>query len=152
MIRIVDGDLLNATAEYICHQVNCMGVMGSGVAKQIRTKWPCVYQSYHNAVEKYSKEHGREELLGKIQFVKVTDKTKVVNMFGQFSYGRDGAVHTDIEALKKCFYTLKNRVKPGETIAMPYRIGCGLGGGDWGAVVDVLVNIFSDCHLTLYRK
>lgn len=152
MIRIIDGDLMGATAEYICHQVNCMGVMGSGVAKQIREKWPHVYQSYHDATENYTKEHGREALLGKVQFIKVAENTSVVNMFGQFNYGRDGAKYTDMGALRKCFATLEKRVRPGETIAMPYRIGCGLAGGDWGEVVDMLSEIFSNCHVTLYRK
>ena len=57
--------------------------MGSGVARQIREKWPHVYQSYHKATEDYAKEHGREALLGKVQFVKVTERTSIVNMFGQ---------------------------------------------------------------------
>lgn len=30
----------------ICHQVNCQGVMGAGLAKQIRIRWPEVYVDY----------------------------------------------------------------------------------------------------------
>lgn len=152
MIRIVNGDLLNATAEYICHQVNCMGVMGSGVAKQIREKWPRAYTQYHDACEQYTQEHGKDWLLGKIQVVKVCDNTRVVNMFGQLNYGRGGSQYTDMNALRRCFKTLAKEVKPGETIAMPYRIGCGLAGGDWGSVIDMISEIFSEHHLTLYRK
>ena len=44
--KVIDGDLLNTQAKYICHQVNCKGRMGSGVAKQIRAKYPEVYTAY----------------------------------------------------------------------------------------------------------
>lgn len=36
MIKIIQGDLLEAKENIIAHQVNCKGVMGSGVAKQIK--------------------------------------------------------------------------------------------------------------------
>ncbi len=45
-IKIIDGDLFSTKSNYICHQVNCQGKMGSGVAKQIRTKFPTVYKWY----------------------------------------------------------------------------------------------------------
>lgn len=32
-MKIVDGDIFNCDADAILHQVNCQGVMGSGVAK-----------------------------------------------------------------------------------------------------------------------
>ena len=32
------GNLLDAPVDYICHQVNCQGRMGSGIAKQIKAK------------------------------------------------------------------------------------------------------------------
>ena len=31
MIKIIHGDILDATEVFICHQVNCQGVMGEGV-------------------------------------------------------------------------------------------------------------------------
>ena len=34
----IRGDLLESKADYICHQVDCMGVMGSGVALQVKNK------------------------------------------------------------------------------------------------------------------
>ena len=44
MIKIIDGDLFDTDAKFICHQVNCMGKMGSGVALQVRKKFPHVYE------------------------------------------------------------------------------------------------------------
>ena len=42
----VKGSLLDADVDYYCHQVNCQGRMGSGIAKAIKEKWPVVYSEY----------------------------------------------------------------------------------------------------------
>lgn len=46
MIKIIDGDLFETDAKFIVHQVNCMGRMGSGVALQVKEKYPHVYEEY----------------------------------------------------------------------------------------------------------
>ena len=46
MITYKNGNLLESGCDIICHQVNCQKVMGSGIAKQIREKWPIVYYDY----------------------------------------------------------------------------------------------------------
>ena len=45
----IKGDLLEADLDYYCHQVNCQGKMGSGIAKSIKEKWPIVYDKYIEA-------------------------------------------------------------------------------------------------------
>lgn len=53
MIQTKYGDLLSSKG-IIVHGVNSQGVMGSGVAKQIKDKWPEAYGSYmaHNVKHK----------------------------------------------------------------------------------------------------
>ena len=47
MVEIVEhSDLLKVKKGIVCHQVNCIGVMGAGIAQDIRTKWPAVYRNY----------------------------------------------------------------------------------------------------------
>lgn len=149
MIKIIHGDLLSSSAKYICHQVNCQGVMGSGVAKQIRERWPVAFERYKircdGALDK-------KILLGSAQFVPVDDGRAVVNMFAQENYGRDGAVYTNHEAFMNACQAIERESGLGDTIAMPYRIGSGLGGGDWGVIMDILTTVFKDRHLTLYKK
>lgn len=149
MVRIIKGDLTQSSAKYICHQVNCQGVMGSGVAKQIRGKWPEVFDKYKQACDKHA-DH-RESLLGQILIVRVSENTAIINIFGQLKFGRDGQRYTNFEALCRGCREIANNVSPGDTIAMPYKIGCGLGGGDWGRVMDMLTDVFSEHHLTLYK-
>jgi O-acetyl-ADP-ribose deacetylase (regulator of RNase III) len=47
MIEIVEhSNLLEVKSGIICHQVNCIGAMGTGIALQIRNKWPVVFNDY----------------------------------------------------------------------------------------------------------
>ena len=49
-IKFIDGNIFSRLSAskptYICQQVNCRGVMGAGLAKQIRDKWPVVFDEY----------------------------------------------------------------------------------------------------------
>lgn len=46
MLKHIKGDIFESGAQVILHQVNCQGVMGSGVAKQVREKYPIVFEYY----------------------------------------------------------------------------------------------------------
>lgn len=129
--KVIDGDLLNTQAKYICHQVNCKGRMGSGVAKQIRDKYPEVYAAY-------SKE-ANADMLGVPQFVQCYDGKVVINMFAQQNYGYDGRQYTSYEAFGKCLDLMSHIIPDGETIAMPFMIGCGLGSGNWEIIADLII-------------
>lgn len=45
-VVIKEGNVFDSDADIICHQVNCQGVMGSGVAKEVRERYPEVYYAY----------------------------------------------------------------------------------------------------------
>ena len=138
---IVNNDLLKTPIKIIAHQVNCQGVMGGGVAKQIKQKYPRVYEFYKAYCCKTSKE-----LLGDYLAVWDDDHSHlVVNIFGQDNFGRD-KVYTDYKALENGFdkfikdYRNSFNIMPEVQIpiAIPYKIGCGLAGGDWGSVSTIL--------------
>lgn len=149
MIKLIDGDLLESKCTVIAHQVNCKGVMGSGVAKQIRKKYPEVYVAYNN----FCAQNKDSDMLGRVQMVKTKDGRLVANIFGQKSYGSDGKKYTDINALRQCFNILHGHALCNDirTIAMPYKIGCGLGGGNWEEVLEMIYAIFEDIDVELWR-
>lgn len=153
MIKIVKGDLLKAKENIIGHQVNCMGVMGSGVAKQIRNKYPQVYEEYLEKVDEYTVgEDLREQLLGQVQGVVVGDDKIVANMFGQHRYGYDGKQYTDTESLFKCLLALRQVAEKNNiSVALPYMIGCYRGGADWKEVENLILTAFNGYEVTLYK-
>lgn len=166
MIKIIDGDLFNTDAKFICHQVNCQGQMNSGVALQIKQKYPHVYEEYVKALQ-----NTPCDMLGKIQIVPIKPEYLgydcgtiaiscteqwICNMFAQDKYGYDGKVYTSLEALQNCFtqlywLTFEKNNNFNDKIAMPYEIGCVRGGADWNVVYKMIENTFVDREVELWR-
>lgn len=116
-----------------------MGVMGAGLAKQIRDKFPRVYEQYRRAYE-------RDQLaLGKIQVVRVTDTLSVANLCAQEKFGREKIQYTDYPALETCLEKLatwKTEHRPNADIYFPKNMGCGFGGGQWWQVMLMIAKHF----------
>lgn len=150
-VKIINGNLLDATEDIICHQVNCQGVMGSGVAKAIREKWPWVFASYHRCCERNNNDSTR--LFGTIWGVKIDgDSRWLVNMFAQNLYGYDGNRYTSYDAFYKCL----ERIRDGDglqncSIAFPYKIGSDRGGASWDVIYAMICDVLGDRDVTIYR-
>ena len=55
--------------------------------------------------------------------------------------------------LQTRIFQLRKLVPAGETIAMPYKIGCGLGGGNWNVVYGIIEKILGPYYtVELWRK
>ncbi|GAA4848816.1 hypothetical protein GCM10023310_28810 [Paenibacillus vulneris] len=148
-VTTVEGNLLEAVEPIIGHQVNCQSVMGSGVAKQIKQQFPDVYKAYLQ----YCSQH-KQHLLGRCQIVERNEGsgTFVANLFGQEYYGRDKRKYTDYDAIRSAIVQLHDFAREHHyAIALPYKIGCDRGGGDWEIVYGMIHEIFTDVQVTLYR-
>lgn len=146
-VIIENGDLTMSYANILAHQVNAQGVMGSGVAKGIKVKYPKAYKDYLN-----HHQLKQREILGECQIVDCDSKI-VANLFGQFNYGRArDVVYTDYNALREALISLKEFAKTNNlSVAMPFKIGCGLANGDWeGVVLPMIKNVFNDYYVILY--
>lgn len=143
MIENKKGDLLKSEdCTAVMHQTNTLGVMGAGIAKQIKTYWTKeVYEPYRRVC---LDNINTKELLGKIQVLKTNEKPieYVINVFGELSYKRNetpfpNGRHTDYDALRECFNKVKKWCydKGIYNIGMPKNLGCGIAGGDWDGVV-----------------
>lgn len=144
-IRYVKGDLIRADEEIIMHGCNAQGVMGSGVAKAIRNRWPYAYEVY--AYE--HKIHGLE--LGEVVWAKCEDKL-IANCITQANFGRDGEQYCDYEAIRKCCQTVvaQASVRGNKAVAMP-QIGAGLGGGDWRTIEAIIEEEFIEIKPVVYQ-
>lgn len=144
MVNYVKGNLLDSDCDYICHQVNCQGVMGSGIARQIRERWPEVYNDY-KAYCNYCNKYGLN-MLGHNFDVPVNNYEKrVINMFSQHDYGHDGKRYTSYDAFSDCLFDIRGLVRGG-TIGFPKNIGCGLGGGNWKVISALIEEILGETH------
>jgi O-acetyl-ADP-ribose deacetylase (regulator of RNase III) len=148
MIAYLKGDLLESNVDYICHQVNCRGRMGSGIALRIRKKFPEVYRVYSERYEDALRVlRSPEQMLGSADIVQIPGTNQhVVNMYSQRSYGYDGKCYTSYKAFKFILQELKKDIPTDCTIGFPKGIGCGLGGGKWTIISKLIEDILGDSH------
>lgn len=169
-IQYFKGDILESDVDMIVHQVNTYGVMGGGLAKQIKDKYPNVYHIYRA----YTQSMHPEKLLGRFVNIKTDDGQIITNLFSQghsenqsskallsgpVGTGKSEAVknmdtrplgETNYEAMRDGLTDINNYASSKDmTVAIPYKIGCGIGGGDWSRVEDIIYNIFKDSRVLL---
>lgn len=155
---IVDGDIFESGADIIAHQVNCQGVMGSGVAKQVRDKFQNVFRQYKSECEARG-----NSMLGECLMVWTEEndspRVLIANLFGQDQFGYDGKCYTNYSALRTALSTLRVVAQSdlipfwhnNPKIAIPYLMGCHRGGGDWEIVSKMIEEELAGCDVTYYR-
>lgn len=139
MIKEQKGNLMEAKESILAHQVNCKGRMGAGVAKQIRKRLlsEVQYQKYRRACHEYG-----ADLLGICELVETESGKWIANLFAEDEPTGRG-LDTNYEALEKALKSLKYQAK-GHSISLPGYLGCGLAGGDWEIVYQMIYDIFED--------
>lgn len=126
--------LKDVTQGIIVQQVNAQGVMGSGIALGIRTKWPKVWDEYSAVVKPNQPDKGFS-YMGKVIYVEVEPGLWIANIVGQQFFGKDKSkVYTSYEALEMGFHSVRNFALNNDLEVHYPLIGCGLANGDWERV------------------
>lgn len=142
MIKEVRGNLIHAKTMLILHGCNCFLTMGAGVALALRNKWPQVY-----AADLKTKSGDRAKL-GTYSKAEVGKDQLVLNCYTQYMYGRDKR-HADYNAIRAVFRRIRIDF-PGIDLSMP-PIGCGLAGGDWDIVKQIVEEELNDRIVYVWR-
>lgn len=132
MLKYEVGDLLEAEVDAIAHCCNCYCTMGTGIAPQIKNKWPVVYAA------DCATEKGDFKKLGTFTKAIVENgELTVYNLYGQFGYGKrkQGLRDLKYDAIFEALDKMADDVVAcgGKTVGLPL-IGCGLAGGKWSIV------------------
>lgn len=145
-IIYINGNLLDAQTDVIAHQVNCQGVMGSGIAKQIRDKWPIVFKDYRKKYEVWE-----DALIGECQLVQINECQHIANLFGQHNYGKDGRLYTSYDGIYDALNSLAVQMMDNgmESLAIPYGMSCGLAGGDWRIIMTMIECVFENTDIRI---
>lgn len=154
MIVFLDNsNLLDVSEGIILHGCNAQGVMGSGVAKQLRAKYMQVYIDYQNFVAEQREIFGSVPL-GATVLTDVSDKLAVASAITQNNYGYDGKQYASYVAIDQAVrrvlhhtYTNKYRNWP---VHIPYMIGAGLGGGDLCKIKTIIEDASRDLERNIY--
>jgi O-acetyl-ADP-ribose deacetylase (regulator of RNase III) len=148
MIIRAKGNLLEANVEALVNTVNCVGIMGKGIALQFKQAFPENFKAYAKDCKK------GEVRLGKMH-VFHTDSLfnpKFIINFPTKKHWKSKSKLKDIEhGLVDLVEVVKNnRIK---SIAVP-PLGSGLGGLNWQAVKELILSNFNeltDVELHLYE-
>jgi O-acetyl-ADP-ribose deacetylase (regulator of RNase III) len=137
MIRFVTGDLFDSTAEAIVNTVNCVGVMGRGIALQFKKRYPDNFRAYELACKRSEVIPGKMFVFEENPFV----RPKYIVNFPTKRHWRGASRIADIEAgLADLVRVITERRI--SSIALP-PLGAGLGGLDWAVVREKIEAAFS---------
>lgn len=125
MIEYTTGDILRSDADALVNTVNCVGVMGRGIALQFKRAYPGNFKAYAAACK-------REEVRPGRMFVHATGQLAPPRLIINFPTKRHWRANSRIEDIDAGLVDLVTAIREHNicSIAVP-PLGAGLGGLDW---------------------
>lgn len=138
MIRFTKGDLLNSDVEALVNTVNCVGIMGRGIALQFKKMYPDNFQAYAAAC-------ALNEVTPGTMFIFETEEMTNPKYIINFPTKRHWRGNSKIEDIESGLAALKEDVRRLgiRSIALP-PLGSGLGGLPWPATKERIIQAFED--------
>jgi O-acetyl-ADP-ribose deacetylase (regulator of RNase III) len=142
-VKTMRGDLLKQTdVDAIVNTVNCVGVMGKGIALQFRNKWPDNARAYEAACKARDVRPGRMFVFDAGGLVK---PHFIVNFPTKDHWKGKSKIEFIGDGLVDLVAQVRRlRIK---SIAIP-PLGCGNGGLDWEDVRPLIEQAFADLPRT----
>ncbi len=136
MIELTQGDILKANTEALVNTVNCVGVMGRGIALQFRKAFPENFKAYKKACENGEVQPGKMFLYDLNQ---IYNPRFIIN-FPTKRHWKNKSRLEDIQLglLELVKVIQQQKIK---SIAIP-PLGCGLGGLNWSDVSSLITKTF----------
>lgn len=138
MIDRVEGDLFAADVDALVNTVNCVGVMGKGIALQFKRRYPDVFESYENACKR------GDVRIGKMHVV-ATNRLEGPRYVVNFPTKKHWRNPSRLEYIEQGLANLKEVIRELgiKSIAIP-PLGAGSGGLDWSRVEPLIIEQLSD--------
>lgn len=148
MIDYTTGDILQTDAEALVNTVNCVGVMGRGIALQFKNTFPANFDAYAEACKRDEVQPGR-------MFVYETGFMQTPKYIINFPTKRHWRGKSRIEDIEAGLRALVEEIRTRgiRSIAIP-PLGSGLGGLDWAQVracIDAAMRELGDVRVTVFE-
>ena len=137
MVDFFQGNLFDDKADYLINTVNCVGVMGKGIALEFKKKYPEMFEEYKKECASGNIKIGKPFLWVYKDFF---DEKTIINLPTKIHWkdpSEYAYIIAGIDWLKSYFEEHKNA-----TVALP-PLGCGCGGLAWHKVKRSLVEALS---------
>ena len=148
MIRFKVGDILAEDVGALVNTVNCVGIMGRGIALQFKKAFPANFEAYAAACERGEVKPGRMFVF---ETGALTNPRYIVN-FPTKRHWRGRSRMADVEAGLKAL-AAEIRARNIRSIAVP-PLACGLGGLAWDDVrprIEAALAGFDDLEAVVFR-
>ena len=148
MVEFKTGDILTEDSDALVNTVNCVGVMGRGIALQFKNAFPDNFKAYADACRRHEVEPGR-------MFVFETNQLANPRYIINFptkrhwrSQSRMEDIDTGLKALREVI-----RERDIQSIAIP-PLGSGVGGLNWSRVrqrIEGALRDFKNVHVVIFE-
>ena len=141
MVTLKYGNIFNTKAGTIVNTINCVGVMGAGIAYEFRLRYPEMFARY---VELCSEDNPNKIDIGKLWLYKVNDGRQVLN-FPTKKHWKDPSKMSYIKAGLEKFantYVSKNI----DSVAFPL-LGAANGGLDKDEVINLMMKFLEPLNI-----
>lgn len=151
MIERRKGDLLKADAEALVNTVNCVGVMGKGIALQFKLKFPENFREYKKVCDRDDLKPGRLFVFDRGELLSDENGPQYIINFPTKTHWRS---RSKLEYIESGMEALIKEVKQRDiaSVAIP-PLGCGNGGLDWedvGAIIESHADALPNVRFILY--
>lgn len=146
MIKVLIGDIFKSEKKVLVNTVNCIGIMGKGIAKSFKSKYPEMFADYKERCINKLVKPGKPYIFEHKDFF---GSQRILN-FPTKNHWRSPSKIIDI--INGLDYFITNYPRWGITsIAFP-PLGCGSGGLDWNDVGKIMYNKLSklDIDIEIY--
>lgn len=148
MMEFKTGNILGADAAALVNTVNCVGIMGRGIALQFKEKFPANFKAYAAACERGEVQPGR-------MFVYPTGWVTGPKYIINFPTKRHWRGKSRIEDIEAGLAALRDEIQQRgiRSIAIP-PLGAGLGGLDWKEVrprIEQALKTLDDVQITVFE-
>jgi O-acetyl-ADP-ribose deacetylase (regulator of RNase III) len=126
---MTSGNIFSTMATSLVNPVNCVGVMGAGLAKEFRRKYPAYYSWYKSACEK------KEFQLGRVLDYRLKADHYIFSFPTKYHWKDKSlldSIETGLVSLAQLIFEKKIR-----SVAIP-ALGCGLGELPWEPVKEAI--------------
>jgi O-acetyl-ADP-ribose deacetylase (regulator of RNase III) len=132
MIKFVKGNLFDSDSEAMVNTVNCVGVMGRGVALQFKKNFPDNFKAYELACKRNEVVPGKMFLFALNRFI----NPKYIINFPTKRHWRTASRIEDIESGLIDLAEVIEKLRISSIVIPP--LGSGLGGLDWNVVKRII--------------
>ena len=143
MIEFVSGNFFDYEADIRINTVNCVGIMGAGVALMFKNKFPEMFAEYFDACKKNEVEPGKPHVW---EEVTLFSKCTIINFPTKIHWRNP----SEYEYIEKGLIWLKQFLLDREvvTVTLP-ALGCGHGRLEWEKVKGMIIKHLGELDSTI---